>query len=103
MPLPSATPLPSAPSLRPSVDCQIVSIPQSDLFAATGRLDDRPLSEGGHKLGQGGFGTVYYCQIKLKEVQTEVAVKIFSENVSDCWTTNEQMKKDQSMHDLPKL
>ncbi|XP_055011080.1 interleukin-1 receptor-associated kinase 4 isoform X2 [Boleophthalmus pectinirostris] len=31
----------------------------SDLRRITGNFDDRPVSEGGSRLGQGGFGTVY--------------------------------------------
>ena len=74
------TPLSPAPA--PCV-YPIPSISHSQLMDAMGILDHTPLSEGGHKLGQGGFGTVYYCQLPLGGKKTEVAVKIFSDSVNN--------------------
>ena len=42
-----------------------------ELSQATNNFDDRPLSRGGCKLGEGGYGPVFKCSLKY----TEVAVK----------------------------
>ena len=80
----SSTPSPSAPSLS-THDQRVTSVPHLHLQEAISTFDDTPLSEGGCKLGQGGFGTVYYCRLPLGGVETEVAVKVFSDNVRTCF------------------
>ena len=37
-------------------------LPYSLLDAATGGFDQLPYKEGGHKLGGGGFGEVFWCE-----------------------------------------
>ena len=53
-----------------------------DVKRATGDFDNVLFTEGGHKLGQGGFGVVYQGQINLGEGNREVAVKVFVDDVS---------------------
>ena len=75
---------PSAPPLSSSLH-EIISFPEFELLRAIGLAcgDSASSSQGGgRKLGQGGFGTVYYCQLKINGTQTDAAVKVFSENVS---------------------
>lgn len=70
---PSAPPLTSSPH-------QIIPFSEFELLSAIGLVGDS--NGGGRKLGQGGFGTVYYCQLKINGTPTDAAVKVFSENVS---------------------
>lgn len=81
--LPSPSPLPSAPLLLPPHETQPTQIlSYEDVRQATGDFDDVPFTDGGHKLGQGGFGVVYHGQMNLGEGNREVAVKVFVDNVS---------------------
>lgn len=43
-----------------------------ELKSATSNFDNRPISQGGCKLGEGGFGPVYKGKLKF----TDVAIKI---------------------------
>lgn len=45
-----------------------------ELMSITGNFDDRPMAEGGNRLGEGGFGTVYKGYI----ADQHVAVKKLS-------------------------
>lgn len=83
-PKPSLSPPPSS-SLHPPLShettpTQILSY--EDVKKATGDFDNVLFSEGGHKLGEGGFGIVYQGQINLGEGNREVAVKVFVDDVS---------------------
>lgn len=40
--------------------------------------------DGGHKLGEGGFGKVFYCQIDISGTKKEIAVKVLSDQVKYC-------------------
>ncbi|XP_032379467.1 interleukin-1 receptor-associated kinase 4 isoform X2 [Etheostoma spectabile] len=40
----------------------------NELMEITGNFDDRPISDGGHRLGEGGFGTVYKGLLNDKPV-----------------------------------
>uniref|UniRef100_A0A1X7SN42 Death domain-containing protein n=1 Tax=Amphimedon queenslandica TaxID=400682 RepID=A0A1X7SN42_AMPQE len=81
---PSLSP-PSSSSLHPPLShettpTQILSY--EDVKKATGDFDNVLFSEGGHKLGQGGFGVVYQGQINLGEGNREVAVKVFVDDAN---------------------
>lgn len=52
-----------------------------DVLKATGEFNGTPFEDGGHKLGQGGFGQVFYCKMDLGEGTQEIAVKVFSDKV----------------------
>ena len=55
-----------------------VNIPYNLLHTATAGFAPVAHSRGGHKLGEGGSGEVFYCQVPLKTGQEkeEVAVKV---------------------------
>lgn len=40
----------------------------NELMRITGNFDDRPISDGGNRLGEGGFGTVYKGLLNDKPV-----------------------------------
>lgn len=56
---------------------------------ACGHFDQTPYKEGGHKLGSGGFGEVFYCHLNLLGTEREVAVKALLSKVGYddpfCW------------------
>ena len=53
-------------SVRPSLGCP--SFLYNELMRITGNFDDRPVSDGGSRLGEGGFGTVYQGLLNDKPV-----------------------------------
>ena len=54
----------------------IRSVPYESLRKSTNDFSDRYLSEGGYKVGQGGFGDVFYVKISVKgRPKLECAVK----------------------------
>ena len=57
--------------------------------SATNQFDQRPVSKGGCKLGEGGFGPVFKGELKF----TEVAIKVLrrAPPVSDCTINNNLM------------
>lgn len=77
---PSPSPAPTAPpiSLEPR-PTRLVSY--DDVLKATGEFNETSFEDGGHKLGQGGFGQVFYCKMDLGEGMQEIAVKVFSDKV----------------------
>ncbi|XP_064390242.1 interleukin-1 receptor-associated kinase 4-like isoform X2 [Halichondria panicea] len=48
----------------------------TQILEATGGLDETPHSSGGHKLGEGGFGEVFYSRLMIGGQEKEAAVKV---------------------------
>ncbi len=55
----------------------------ASVLEATGGLDETPHSEGGHKLGEGGFGEVFYCRLVIRGEEIATAVKVLRKRVSE--------------------
>ena len=87
---PSSSSLPSLPSLSsPSSPPPSSTPPQgpaeiaySSLQKGTNSFSQLPYKEGGHKLGEGGFGEVFYCRTVVHERAVETAVKVLNSMVS---------------------
>ncbi len=58
-----------------SLSPHLTEVAYAVLESASDHFDQRSLREGGHKLGSGGFGEVFYCKLEIKGRETEVAVK----------------------------
>lgn len=54
------------------------------LLEATGQFDQTPYKEGGHKVGEGGFGEVFQCSLMLQKGRVHAAVKVLLNQVHDC-------------------
>ena len=48
---------------------------------ATGQFDKTPYKEGGHKVGEGGFGEVFQCSLVLRTGPVHAAVKVLLNQV----------------------
>ena len=66
----------------PGLELTAVSVPYLRLHAATAGFSHVPFAHGGHKLGEGGSGEVFYCNISLVDGQSsqEIAVKLLGRN-----------------------
>lgn len=51
-------------------------ISYNDLMRITENFDDRPVSEGGRRVGEGGFGAVYKGVLNLKHVAVKKLVPV---------------------------
>ena len=49
---------------------------------ATGQFDSTPYREGGHKVGEGGFGEVFQCFLELQNGCIHAAVKVLLDKVN---------------------
>lgn len=78
---PSSTPSSSLPSFStpPQGPAEIA---YSSLRKGTNSFSQLPYKEGGHKLGEGGFGEVFYCRTVVHERAVETAVKVLNSMVS---------------------
>ena len=66
-----------------SLSPHLTEIPYSTLDSASEHFDQRSFRDGGHKLGSGGFGEVFYCKLEIRGRETEVAVKALLSKVGD--------------------
>jgi len=80
-PLSSATP-PVLP--LPPPPAHLEEVKYNLLEEATGNFDRTPYKDGGHKIGEGGFGEVFQCWLTLRSGRVHAAVKILLNNVSLC-------------------
>ena len=67
--------LSSVISLESLPTSDLPEVPYDVLKKASGHFDQLAYREGGHKLGSGGFGEVFHCQLNLLGAEREVAVK----------------------------
>ena len=58
-----------------SLSPHLTEIPYAVLDNASAHFDQTLFKDGGHKLGSGGFGEVFYCKLEMGEREREVAVK----------------------------
>lgn len=73
---PETTPPETTPPKEP------VEVPYEVLSEATAHFSQLPYKEGGHKLGEGGFGEVFWCRVQVGGGEVEAAVKVLREKVS---------------------
>ena len=79
---PSRSPPPSYVSLEaPPTPAGLEEIKYEVLMTATGQFDRTPYKEGGHKVGEGGFGEVFQCSLVLQNGPMNVAVKVLHNQV----------------------
>ena len=58
-----------------SLSANLTEVAYSVLDGATLHFDPRPFQDGGHKLGSGGFGEVFHCELEMRGRTRQVAVK----------------------------
>ena len=58
-----------------SLSPHLTEVTYSVLDSASGHFEQKLYRDGGHKLGSGGFGEVFYCKLEIGGTETEVAVK----------------------------
>lgn len=79
--IPSSPP-PSYASLEaPPTPAGLEEVKYEVLMTATGQFDRTPYKEGGHKVGEGGFGEVFQCSLVLQNGPVNVAVKVLHNQV----------------------
>ena len=89
-PTSNATPLssstPSADAMPPDMSlppppAHLEEVKYDLLAGATGNFDRTPYKDGGHKVGEGGFGEVFQCWLTLRSGRVHAAVKILLNKV----------------------
>lgn len=75
------TPPPAYHELPPASD-NLEEVRYEELVEATDHFDNTPYKEGGHKVGEGGFGEVFQCHLMLQNGLVHVAVKVLLNKVS---------------------
>lgn len=60
-----------------------MDVPYATLYEGTNHFSELPYKEGGHKLGEGGFGEVFWCRMTVGGREREVAVKILNKVVCE--------------------
>ena len=68
-----------------SLSPHLTEVTYSVLDSASGHFEQRSYRDGGHKLGSGGFGEVFYCKLEIGGRETEVAVKALLTKVTTVW------------------
>lgn len=76
------TPPPPYASLEaPPTPAGLEEVKYEVLMTATSQFDRTPYKEGGHKVGEGGFGEVFQCSLVLQNGPVNVAVKVLHNQV----------------------
>ncbi len=75
------TPTPFRASLSPP-PAHLEEVKYNVLADATHNFDKTPFTNGGHKVGEGGFGEVFQCWLTLREGRINTAVKVLLNKVS---------------------
>ena len=73
-----------SPFEAPPTPAGLEEVKYEVLLDATGQFDRAPYKEGGHKIGEGGFGEVFQCSLVLKSGPVHAAVKVFLNQVITC-------------------
>lgn len=77
------TPPPSYSSLEPPpTPAGLEEVKYEVLVEATEQFDRTPYKEGGHKVGEGGFGEVFQCSLVLRNGPVTAAVKVLLNQVT---------------------
>jgi serine/threonine protein kinase len=71
------------------------------IYEATGHFNETLYANGGHKLGQGGFGSVFYCKMDIRNGEQEFAVKLFSNK--EAKPTEKRMQFETELNTITKL
>ncbi len=57
-------------------------MPYTTLYEGTDHFSKLPYKEGGYKLGEGGFGEVFWCRVMVGGCEKPAAVKVLNKVVS---------------------
>ena len=78
-----STPSEATPTLfePPPTPAGLEEVRYEVLVGATSRFDRTPYKDGGHKVGEGGFGEVFQCILTLQDGPIHAAVKVLLNKV----------------------
>lgn len=82
--IPGTPPPPYASLEAPPTPAGLEEVKYEVLKTATGQFDRTPYKDGGHKVGEGGFGEVFQCSLVLQNGPVNVAVKVLHNQVRAC-------------------